>query len=65
MKVNQSPSLSSRLKKIGIEQLVDVREIPLSRKNGFAKNALKKALDNNGIIYKHLPELGSPNANKT
>jgi len=49
-----------RLKKIGIEQLVDVREIPLSRKNGFAKNALKKALDDNGIIYKHLPELGSP-----
>jgi len=49
-----------RLKKLGIEQLLDVREIPLSRKNGFAKNALRKALADNGIVYKHLPELGSP-----
>ena len=45
---------------MSIDQLVDVREIALSRKNGFAKTALKKALDDNGIIYKHFPELGSP-----
>lgn len=49
-----------KLKLMNIEQLIDVREIALSRKNGFAKTALRKALDNNGIIYKHLPELGSP-----
>lgn len=49
-----------RLKKLNIEQLLDVREIALSRKNGFAKTALRKALDDNGIVYKHLPELGSP-----
>lgn len=49
-----------RLKKNSIEQLADVREIALSRKNGFAKNALRKALDDNGIVYKHFPELGSP-----
>lgn len=49
-----------KLKMMNIEQLIDVREIALSRKNGFAKTALRKALDNNGIIYKHLPELGSP-----
>jgi uncharacterized protein YeaO (DUF488 family) len=49
-----------KLKKMGIEQLIDVREIALSRKNGFAKTSLRKALDDNGIVYKHLPELGSP-----
>lgn len=49
-----------RLKKMGIEQLIDVREIALSRKNGFAKTALRKVLDENGIVYKHFPELGSP-----
>lgn len=49
-----------KLKLMNIEQLIDVREIALSRKNGFAKTALRKALDDNGIVYKHLPELGSP-----
>jgi len=50
----------TKLKFLSIDQLVDVREIPLSRKNGFTKNALKKELEANGIVYKHLPELGSP-----
>ena len=49
-----------KLKKMGIEQLIDVREIALSRKNGFAKTALRKVLDENSIVYKHFPELGSP-----
>ncbi len=49
-----------RLKKFEIKQLVDVREIALSRKNGFAKTSLRKALDDNAIVYKHFPELGSP-----
>jgi uncharacterized protein (DUF488 family) len=48
------------LKKHKIEQLVDVRELALSRKNGFAKSALKEALNQNSIIYKHFSELGSP-----
>jgi uncharacterized protein YeaO (DUF488 family) len=50
----------NRLKLMNIEQLIDVREIALSRKNGFAKTSLRKALSDNGIVYKHLPELGSP-----
>lgn len=49
-----------KLKLMNIEQLIDVREIPLSRKNGFAKNSLRKALNDNNMVYKHLPELGSP-----
>ena len=37
-----------------------MREIALSRKNGFSKSILASELRKNGIIYKHLPELGSP-----
>lgn len=51
-----------KLKSINIEQLIDVREIALSRKNGFAKTALRKNLSENGIVYKHFPELGSPSS---
>jgi uncharacterized protein (DUF488 family) len=49
-----------RLKKAGIKQLIDVREIPVSRKKGFSKSALKANLESAGLIYKHIPELGSP-----
>lgn len=49
-----------KLKSNNIEQLIDVREIALSRKNGFAKTALRKNLTDSGIVYKHFPELGSP-----
>jgi uncharacterized protein (DUF488 family) len=48
------------LKDNKVQQLIDVRELAFSRINGFAKSALKKALNDNGIIYKHFPELGSP-----
>lgn len=48
------------LKDNKVQQLIDVRELAFSRKNGFAKSALKRALNNNGVIYKHFPELGSP-----
>ncbi|PZN34690.1 MAG: DUF488 domain-containing protein [Proteobacteria bacterium] len=53
-------SFLSRLLSIGIDTLVDVRELPLSRKRGFSKNALARALDSNGIEYVHIPELGCP-----
>jgi len=48
------------LGKIGIKQLIDVREIPISRKKGFSKTALKSNLEKVGINYIHLPKLGSP-----
>jgi len=48
------------LKVVSIEQVVDVRQLPLSRKNGFSKSALKQHLEINGIDYYHLPELGTP-----
>ena len=43
-----------------IECLIDVREIPISRKRGFAKNALREVLLENGIEYRHHKALGSP-----
>ena len=43
-----------------IECLIDVREIPISRKKGFAKTALTEALLEAGIQYRHFKALGSP-----
>jgi uncharacterized protein (DUF488 family) len=48
------------LKKNNIQQLVDVRELATSRKNGFAKSKLSKMLREKDIIYKHFPALGAP-----
>jgi len=43
-----------------VRVLVDVRNYPNSRINGFSKNALKEALYQAGIRYCSWPELGSP-----
>lgn len=43
-----------------VKHLIDVREIPLSRKKGFSKTALKEHLNRNNIQYIHFKELGSP-----
>lgn len=44
----------------GVEVLIDVRELPLSRKRGFSKTALQRALQEAGIRYVHERELGAP-----
>ena len=49
-----------KLEKAGITTVIDVREIPLSRKNSFSKINLSRILSHKGIHYFHLPELGSP-----
>lgn len=43
-----------------VRELIDVRELLISRKRGFAKTALAVALGEAGIIYRHLRGLGSP-----
>lgn len=48
------------LKEHGIDTIVDIRELPLSRKRGFSKKALAHALDVEGHCYLHLRELGCP-----
>lgn len=44
----------------GIERVIDVRALPLSRRPGFSKSALKGALEEAGIEYIHLKALGTP-----
>jgi uncharacterized protein (DUF488 family) len=42
-----------------IAQLIDVRKIPRSRRNPqFNSEALAVSLSSEGIVYKHMPELG-------
>jgi len=50
----------SLLIKHGIETVVDVRELPLSRKPGFSKKALANVLNLSGREYVHMVELGCP-----
>jgi uncharacterized protein (DUF488 family) len=48
------------LEKAGVEQLIDVRQLPLSRRPGFSKSSLAAALAERGISYVHLKALGTP-----
>lgn len=44
----------------GIETVVDIRELPLSRKPGFSKTALANVLNVSGLEYVHMVALGCP-----
>lgn len=48
------------LKAAGVERVIDVRALPLSRRPGFSKTPLKGALAEAGIAYIHLRALGTP-----
>ena len=48
------------LKAAGVERLIDVRALPLSRRPGFSKSLLRAALEEAGIEYVHLKALGTP-----
>ena len=50
----------SLLAEHGIETVVDVRELPLSRKPGFSKRALSNTLNLAGLEYVHMAGLGCP-----
>jgi len=53
-------SLTAALSDAGVTRLVDVRELPISRRKGFAKKALAAALAEAGIDYEHERALGNP-----
>lgn len=55
-------ALVAALKAAGVERLVDVRELPLSRRRGFSKTALSEAMASAGISYEHERALGNPKA---
>ena len=52
------------LKRAGVEQVIDVRALPLSRRPGFSKTPLRNALAEEGIGYLHLRALGTPAAGR-
>jgi uncharacterized protein (DUF488 family) len=50
----------ARLKTVNVKTIVDVRELPLSRKKGFSKKSFCAALADQGVAYLHAPALGCP-----
>lgn len=52
----------ARAQAAGVKTVVDVRELPLSRKKGFSKSSFREALAASGIAYAHMPVLGCPKA---
>src|SRR4051812_41633186 len=53
------------LSEVGVERVIDVRALPLSRRPGFSKSPLKAALEEAGIEYVHLKALGTPADGRT
>ena len=50
----------SALKAAGVERVIDVRALPLSRRPGFSKTSLAASLREVEIDYVHLKALGTP-----
>ena len=48
------------LRQAGVQRVIDVRALPLSRRPGFSKTPLRGALAEAGIDYVHLKALGTP-----
>lgn len=53
-------SFLNALERAGVRQVLDVRQLPLSRRPGFSKSSLAAALAERGIGYVHLKALGTP-----
>jgi hypothetical protein len=49
-----------QLRRARVQIVVDVRDVPLSRKRGFSKTALAAALGAGGVKYLHVRSLGCP-----
>ena len=43
-----------------VKRVIDIRELPQSRRRGFSKNILARALEVHGIAYSHIRALGDP-----
>ena len=48
------------LRSNAIDCVLDIRQLPLSRKPGFSKRQLAQRLNRAKIQYVHLPDLGTP-----
>jgi uncharacterized protein (DUF488 family) len=56
--------LFTKLQDNGVGLLIDVRDVPISRKPGFSKTSLSQGLVDAGIGYLHLRGLGDPKAGR-
>lgn len=54
------PALLAALAEARVELLADIRARPLSRKPGFSKTALKGAVEEAGMEYRHFRHVGTP-----
>ena len=54
------PEFIAALQSAGVERVIDVRAVPLSRKPGFSKTILANGLAEVGIDYVNLKALGTP-----
>lgn len=52
------------LRTAAIDIVIDIRDVPISRKSGFSKRELADRLNTAGISYVHLKELGDPKAGR-
>ncbi|HEX5258042.1 MAG TPA: DUF488 domain-containing protein [Sphingomicrobium sp.] len=59
------PEFIAALANAGVERVIDVRALPLSRRPGFSKSPLRAALEEAGIEYVHLKALGTPADGRT
>lgn len=57
-------TLIDRLQSLNVNLVADIRLNPVSRKPGMSKTALRTALADSGIGYRHLRSLGNPKANR-
>jgi uncharacterized protein (DUF488 family) len=56
--------LFASLQRSSVDLLIDVRDVPISRKRGFSKNGLADGLASVGIEYLHLKGLGDPKSGR-
>ncbi len=54
------PDVLAALRMAGVARVIDVRQLPLSRRAGFSKRQLAASLPEAGIDYVHLRALGTP-----
>ncbi|WP_084250222.1 DUF488 domain-containing protein [Sphingomonas mali] len=50
----------SVLRECNVQRVIDIRDVPVSRKPGFSKGSLSAALESQGMGYTHLKSLGDP-----
>lgn len=52
------------LRSAGVELLIDVRAVAASRRAGFSKTVLRAGVEEAGLAYLHLRDLGTPKAGR-